>query len=85
MKQLLSGLQQHLLLSHSVQQLYLHGLGRVAKGQVHPFLINMGGVQPHAMYPIETPPVNFTADEDTKGRYYSFLSVFFSFGGLAWR
>ena len=60
-----------------MQQLYPHGLGRVAKGQVHPFLINMGGVQPHAMYPVETPPVNFAADEDTKGRYYGLLGVFF--------
>ena len=78
MEQLLCSFQYPLLFGHAVQQFYPHGLNRVSKGQVHPLLIYMGRAQPHTMYPIETPPVNFAADEDTKGRYYyGFLGVFF--------
>src|SRR5690554_302908 len=73
--QLLCGLHNRLFVKHTVQQLYPHGLIPIAKGQVHPLLINLNGAQAHAMYPIETPPVNFTANEDTKGRYHGFLSV----------
>jgi hypothetical protein len=42
-----------------VQQFYPHGMNRVAKGQVHPLLIYMGGVQPYAIGFICTipPPV----------------------------
>lgn len=53
-------------------------MGCVSKGQVHLSLINMDGVQPHAMYPIEAPPVDFATDKDTKGRYYYFIVIFFS-------
>src|SRR5690606_19728424 len=70
MKHLLCGLHNRLFVKHTVQQLYPHGLILIAKDQVHPLLINLNGDQTHTMYPVETPSIDFAADEDTKGRYY---------------
>jgi ABC-type Fe3+-siderophore transport system permease subunit len=77
MKKLLRGIQCCLFLGHSVQQFYLYGLSRVAKGQMNPFLIYLCGVQLQAIYAFETPPVDFAADEDNKGYNTIFSSVSF--------